>query len=68
MPMLSSAESVCCHEVAPVDALREELSLSCITQHPGFHGNCINPYVVETSFYEFLENYGHVGDDEPIHE
>ena len=61
-------ESLCCHEVDLVDRQREELDLMCITKHPGFVGNCINQYVVETSFYEFLANYGHVGDDEPVHE
>ena len=30
-------------------------------------GNCLNEYVVETSFYEFLHGYGHVGDEEPVH-
>ena len=64
----STAESLCCHEVDLVDRQREELDLMCITKHPGFVGNCINQYVVETSFYEFLANYGHVGDDEPVHE
>lgn len=66
--MPSVDESTCCREIGLIDNLVEDQDLQCITQHPGYEGNCLNQYVIETSFYEFLDNYGHVGDDEPIHE
>ena len=59
--------SFCCTERGAIYNLVHDLGLNCITQHPGYEGNCLNEYVVETSFYEFLEDYGHVGDDEPVH-
>ena len=66
--MPSIEESRCCREVGVINNLVEELDLSCVTEHPGYTGNCLNRYVIETSFYEYLDHYGHVGDDEPIHE
>ena len=59
---------LCCHESDMVNYQREELDLQSITKHPGFEGNCINEYVLETSFWEYLADNGHVGDDEPVHE
>ena len=50
-----------------IDQKRQERNLGCITEHPGYEGNCLNEDVVETSFYEYLADYGHVGDDEPVH-
>ena len=67
MPMEKPETSFCCRERGIIFNLAHDLRLDCITQHPGYDGNCLNEYVVETSFYEFLEGYGHVGDDEPIH-
>ena len=58
--------STCCYEIVPVKQLVDDLDLQCITQHPGYDENCLNQYVIETSFYEFLDDYGHVGDDEEI--
>ena len=60
--------STCCHEIIPIKHLVDDLKLRCIIQHPGYEGNCLNPFVVETSFYEFLDYYGHIGDDEAIEE
>ena len=66
--MPTRAESSCCREISAIEVLANEPRVQCITSHPGYEGNCLNPYVIETSFYEFLDGYGHVGDDEPIHE
>ena len=68
VPMDDINMCLCCHESDMVNYQREELDLQCITKHPGFVGNCINEYVLETSFWEYLADYGHVGDDEPVHE
>ena len=61
---------VCCHKYA---AMKERLKsiygdFKCITQHPGFHSNCLDIHVLEASFYKFCQNDGEPGDDEPLHE
>jgi hypothetical protein len=64
--MPTGIESKCCMEFGE---LSEKLDgFCCITQHPGFVGNCLNRDVIEVSFYEFLQQNGPVGDEEPIHE
>ena len=50
--------------IVPVKQFVDDLDHQCITQHPGYDGNCLNQYVIQASFYEFLDDYGHVGDDE----
>ena len=30
----------------------------CITEHPGFLSNCLDIYVLEVSFYEFVSKKG----------
>ncbi|KAG1683765.1 hypothetical protein GQR58_009764 [Nymphon striatum] len=65
--MPTSKESKCCTEIIAVKTMADELHLQCVTRHPGFKGNFLNPYVIQISFYEFLDGYDHVGDDEQIH-
>ena len=60
--MPTAGESRRCREVNVINNLVEGLDLQCVTEHPGYSGNCLNPYVVETYFYEFLDVYGHVGE------
>ncbi|KAG1683764.1 hypothetical protein GQR58_009764 [Nymphon striatum] len=67
VPMPTSKESKCCTEIIAVKTMADELHLQCVTRHPGFKGNFLNPYVIQISFYEFLDGYDHVGDDEQIH-
>ena len=40
----------------------------CITLTRGFDGNCLNHGVLEASVYEYVQNVGRLGDDEPINE
>lgn len=61
-------ESVCCQEFEELGSKLGEKTVDCITQHEGFIGNCLNPDVIEVSFYEFLQANGPIGDEEPIHE
>ncbi len=64
--METATESKFCQEFQD---LTEKLDdFTCITQHAGFIGNCLNRDVVEVSFYEFLQLDGPIGDEEPIHE
>ena len=66
--MDSEEESVCCQELHRYSYRLEEADVQCITDHPGFHVNCCNPHVLELSFWEFLQNNGPIGDEEPRHE
>lgn len=59
---------MCCHEFEELEVKRAEKGVSCITNHEGFIGNCLNADVLEVSFYEFLQANGPIGDEEPIHE
>ena len=64
--MATELESKCCHEY---EELEEKLDgLQCVTEHSGFQGNCLNPDVIEVSFYEFLQINGPIGDEEPVNE
>ena len=64
VPLENVSMCQCCHETDLIDEKRREKNLRCITKHPGFEGNCLNEDVVD----DFLANYGHIGDDEPVHE
>ena len=66
--MGSEHESVCCQEIHGYSYRLEEEDVQCITQHPGFDANCTNPWVLELSFWEYLQNNGPIGDEEPRHE
>lgn len=65
MPTL--LESKCCQETNIVDGKIEEAGIQCITHHEGFEPNCLNIHVLETSFYEYLENNGPLEEHELIH-
>ena len=64
--MTTGRESLCCHEVPEVASKLED-GLVCIIHHDGYQGNCLNPHVLEASFWEFLHENGPIGDEEPIH-
>jgi hypothetical protein len=64
--MTTARECKCCQEYP--DLVEKLDGFSCITQHPGFIGNCLNRDVVEVSFFEFLQDNGPIGDEEPVHE
>jgi len=64
--MSTRRESKCCRDTNIVDSKIEEAELDCITEHEGFQVNCLNPYVLETSYYEYLQENG--PPDQIIHE
>ena len=66
--MATNTECLCCQEVEPIQEKMEEMNLTCITQHEGFTGNCLNRHVLEVSLYEFVEQNGSIDDNEPINE
>jgi len=67
--MPTQRENNCCKSTNIVDSKIEEADLNCITEHEGFIANCLNRYVLETSFYEFRQENGPLDEqEEPIHE
>nr|XP_054763270.1 uncharacterized protein LOC129269815 [Lytechinus pictus] len=54
-------ESYCCKEVAQVVAMMDQYTaaeLNCITEHPGFEGVCLNPWVLDTAYLGYRQQYG----------
>jgi hypothetical protein len=61
MPTLE--ESVCCCEIERVQAKKErdpEVVVRCITELEGFGAVCLNSDVLETAYYQYREQYGHM--------
>lgn len=39
--------------------------VSCITLHPGFEGNCLNPYVLQGVLQTYMQLYGDIPEEIP---
>ncbi|XP_052778727.1 P2X purinoceptor 7-like [Mya arenaria] len=61
-------ESVCCCSIDLVQARMMEQQVSCISDHEGFKSNCLNHWVIETSFFEYLQREGPPLEDTPMNE
>ncbi|XP_062586755.1 P2X purinoceptor 7-like [Saccostrea cucullata] len=66
--MPTPRENKCCRKTNIVDGKIEDQSLTCITDHEGFIVNCLNKYVLETSYYEYIQENGQLEENEHIHE
>ena len=60
-------ESKCCKDTHIVDDKILEAEIECITLHEGFQANCLNQYVLETSYYEYVQENGPLEEDQLIH-
>ncbi len=64
--MTEESTSLCCCEVEKVwrkvDKFVNDhrISVECITDHPGFEGVCLNPWVLETVYGYYKQDYGGV--------
>ena len=60
MPLVE--ECPCCKEI---DAVQQEMegahTPSCIIDHPGFEPCCLDPYVLRTANYAYIDHHGHRG-------
>lgn len=57
--MLTAAENICCRNTHMVVAKLEEYeSHLCITVHERFIANRFNRHVLQTSFYQYLQENG----------
>ncbi|KAJ8316697.1 hypothetical protein KUTeg_005752 [Tegillarca granosa] len=55
------------YSVAAVNEKVISASIKCITEHEGFIVNCLNNYVLESSYYEYIQENGRLGENEFIH-
>ncbi|VDI42281.1 Hypothetical predicted protein [Mytilus galloprovincialis] len=67
-PMPTKRECKCCRNTNVVDSKVEEADLKCITEHEGFQVNFLNQYVLETTYYEYVQDNGPLEDNAMIHE
>ena len=44
-----------------------DIAVSCITDHEGFHGVCLNVWVLQTAYFNYRQRYG-VAEEKAIHE
>ena len=66
--MESSRECKCCLGIPDVARKVQHGNLKCITDHDSFIVNCLNHHVLELSYFEYIQDYGPLGNDEPVHE
>lgn len=60
-------ECKCSEFYTAIEPRLEEASVKYITEHEGFAANCLNRWVFETFFYEYLQENGPFEENELIH-
>ena len=65
--MPTARECKCCHFYAAIEPSLKETEVNCITEHEGFMANCLNRWVLETSFYEYIQENGPLEENELVH-
>lgn len=65
--MRTRRESKCCHEYPQLRTIisGSETPISCITQHPGFEGGCLNVWALLIAHNAYRQQYGAV--KHPLH-
>ncbi|KAL3857216.1 hypothetical protein ACJMK2_011908 [Sinanodonta woodiana] len=66
MLMTNQEENICCHSQSILEEKSEECSSTCITSHDGFIAKCLNIHVLETSFYEYVQENGRLSENDQI--
>ncbi|XP_071837202.1 uncharacterized protein [Apostichopus japonicus] len=56
--MPTARECRCCREIEKVRNVMDEEGAACITLHPGFEAVCLNPWVLQTAYYVYRQQYG----------
>ena len=58
--MTTAIESLCCKEIAQTSNMltADGVNVGCITLHPGFAGVCLNPWVLQTAYFDYRQQYG----------
>ena len=67
--MPTTVEEVCCRSYKKIRQLMPtDEAVLCVTDLDAFSDNCLNPHVLETSRYEYMECQGPFGDEKPLNE
>ena len=56
--MPTEEECICCCEIAQVVDKLEGTGAPCITEHEGFNAVCLNMWVLQTTYYQYKQQYG----------
>lgn len=54
-------ECLCCTEIDKIKAKinnANDVSVTCITQHPGFDAVCLNVWVLQAAYYQYKQEHG----------
>ena len=66
--MPTGIECRCCSEINQVMAKRLAEDVGCITLHPGFQAVCLNPWVLQTAYFTYRQQYGGSAVEGPMNE
>ena len=66
--MPTNQRSIYCCEVDKVvqKKYEDDIAVSCITDYEGFHGVCLNVWVLQTAYFNYRQRYG-VAEEKAIH-
>ena len=63
--MVTEVERKCCQEIDQVTTKLAEAAVftgqpapTCITQHPGFRSVCLDVWVLQTAWHQYVKEYG----------
>ncbi|XP_071828109.1 uncharacterized protein [Apostichopus japonicus] len=65
--MPTARECRCCREIEKVRNVMDEEGAACITLHPGFEAVCLNPWVLQTAYNVYRQQYGGRAQENSIH-
>lgn len=58
MVMPTARECICCEEINQVVTVKNEETVQCITDHPGFRPICLDMHVLRVAYYQYRQQYG----------
>ena len=61
--MPTGIECVCCREITQMVNKKSPEGVGGITLHPVFQSVCLNPWVLETTYYGYRQHYGEHADE-----
>lgn len=47
---------------AKVQELESDTAIKCITEHPGFRTVCLDIWVLQTAYFHYRQEHGHMAD------
>ena len=56
--MPTARECICCEEINQVVTVKNEETVQCITDHPGFRPICLDMHVLRVAYYQYRQQYG----------